>query len=178
MAVAWVMLATAPRQTAADLPRPEAAIVRCDPVTLSSAVGLTASVTIFVQDVADLYGLDVRLLFDPAVVQVIDADPTAAGVQIEPLGGFLAPDFVVRRTADNTTGLVRYAATQVFPSQPVSGSGAVARIDLVATRPGIVTVPFTQVELVSNDGGVIPVTTQACTWQFSQRHYLPLVMAP
>lgn len=157
--------------------RSNEAIVRCDPSTLNAFVGTTVSVTIYVQDVVDLYGLDVRLMFDPATVQVVDADPATAGVQIQPLSGFLSPDFVVRRSADNTTGLVRYAATQVAPSQPVNGSGAVARIDLRGVQPGAITVPFTQVELARNDGSTIPATTQACTWQFSQPRpiFLPLV---
>ena len=163
--------------TVVAIPRSEAATVRCDPSTLNASVGTTVSVTIFVQDVVDLYGLDVRLAFDPAYAQVVDSDPTASGVQIQPLSGFLSPDFVVRRSADNTTGLIRYAATQVSPSQPVSGSGAVARIDLRGTQPGIITVPITQVELARSDGSTIPATAQVCTWQFSQpRHrYLPLV---
>lgn len=154
-----------------------AAIVRCDPSALNAFVGTTVSVTIYVQDVVDLYGLDVRLMFDPAYVQAVDTDPATAGVQIQPLSGFLSPDFVVRRSADNTTGLVRYAATQVAPSQPVSGSGAVARIDLRAVQPGAITVPFPQVELARNNGTTIPATTQACTCQFSQPRpiFLPLV---
>jgi hypothetical protein len=99
-------------------------------------------------------------------------------VQIQPLGGFLSPDFVVRRTADNDTGLIRYAVTQVAPSPPVSGSGAVARIDLRGVQPGAITVPFTQVELARSDGSVIPATMQACTWRFSQPQlrYLPLII--
>lgn len=158
-------------------PRNNEAIVRCDPSTLNAFVGTTVSVTIYVQDVVDLYGLDVRLTFDPATVQVVDADPATAGVQIQPLSGFLSPDFVVRRSADNSTGLVRYAVTQVAPSQPVSGSGAVARIDLRGVQPGVIAVPFTQVELARNNGSSIPATTQTCTWQFSQPRpiFLPLV---
>ena len=134
-------------------------MVRCDPNPLGAAVGSTASVTIYVQDVAGLYGLDVRLQFDPAYAQVVDADPATPGVQIQPLGGFLSPDFVVRRSADNVTGLIHYAVTQVSPSPPVNGSGAVARIDLRGVQPGAITVPFTQVELARNDGSTIPATT-------------------
>lgn len=178
-AVAGLALALPPTLNAATVPSShnQTATVRCEPDLLLAAVGATASVTIYVQDVADLYGLDVRMQFDPAYAQVVDADPAAAGVQIQPLGGFLSPDFVVRRTADNATGLIRYAVTQVAPSPPVSGSGAVARIDLRGVQPGVINVPFTQVELVRNNGSAIPTTTQACTWQFSQprMRYLPLV---
>ena len=153
------------------------AIVRCDPSTLNALVGTTVSVTIYVENVVDLYGLDVRMVFDPLYAQVVDSDPVAPGVQIQPLDGFLSPDFVVRRSADNTTGQIRYAATQISPSQPVSGSGAVARIDLHGIQPGTIAVPITQVELARNDGTSIPATTEACAWQFSQPRplFLPLV---
>lgn len=154
------------------------ATVRCEPDPLIAPSGLPTSVTIYVQDVTDLFGLDVRMRFDPTYAQVIDADPNVAGVQIQPLSGFLSPDFVVRRIADNDVGLIRYAATQVAPSPPATGSGAVARIDLQGIRPGTDTILFPQVELVRNDGSAIPSTTEACTWQFNpmQLHYLPLII--
>jgi len=154
------------------------ATVRCEPDPLNVPVGATTSVTIYVQDVVDLFGLDVRMRFDPAYVQVVDADPATPGVQIQPLSGFLSPDFVVRRIADNETGLIRYALTQVAPSPPASGSGAVARIDLYGVQPGTLTIPFPQVELVRRDGSAIPAATEACTWQFNQPRlrYLPLII--
>lgn len=176
--VLWMGPAQAQSVAPVSLAQSQAAMVRCDPDPLNGIPGATASVTIFVQDVADLYGLDVIMQFDPAYAQVVDADPATAGVQIQPLGGFLSPDFVLRRTADNATGVIRYLVTQLAPSQPVSGSGAVARIDLRGVQPGAIAVPFLQIELARPDGTIIPATTQVCTWQFSQPRlrYLPLMV--
>lgn len=172
-----LVLPPALNAAATSPPQTQTTTVRCEPDLLIAAMGASASVAIYVQDVVDLYGLDVRMQFDPAYAQVVDADPGVSGVQIQPLSGFVSSDFVVRRSADNTTGVIHYAVTQVAPSPPASGSGAVARIELRGVQPGVIAVPFTQIELARNDGSIIPATTQACTWQFSQPRlrYLPLV---
>ena len=111
-------------------------IVRCEPASITVPVGVVMSLDLYVQDVGDLYGADVRLSFDPAVVRVVDADQNAAGVQIQPLSGFLKPDFVVRKVADNISGTIWYAATQVNPTLPVTGSGSLARVTLLPQATG------------------------------------------
>lgn len=86
--------------------------------------GQTAAVEVRVENVQDLYGLDIRIGFDPAVVEVVDADATQTGVQVRP-GDLLSVDFMIRNTVDNAQGTIWYALTQLNPSEPVSGSGAV-----------------------------------------------------
>ena len=75
-----------------------------------------------VADVQDLYGFEMHLRFDPAVVQVADSDPGTSGVQVAP-GDFLSADFVVQNRADNQAGTIDFAVTQLNPSEPKSGSG-------------------------------------------------------
>ena len=70
---------------------------------------------------ARLIRLDLALTFDPNVVEVVDADPNQAGVQAA-LGTFLDSGFVVLNAADNVTGTLRFAMTQLNPSQPKSGT--------------------------------------------------------
>jgi hypothetical protein len=98
-------------------------------------VGLTSAVTVDVRNVADLYGADVRLQFDPAVVEVVDADPRADGVQIQ-TGTFLDPGLVVRNVADNVKGTVWYALTQLNPSAPKSGQGRLFTVVFRGRKPG------------------------------------------
>ena len=70
----------------------------------------------YIDDVVGLNGVDLRIsFFNTAIAQVVDQLP-ATGVQIQPLNTFLQPDFVVRNTANNTAGTIRYAATQAFPN--------------------------------------------------------------
>jgi hypothetical protein len=155
-------------------------IVRCEPAAITVPVGLVVSLDLYVQDVGDLYGADVRLSFDPAVVKVVDADQSAAGVQIQPLSGFLKPDFVVRKVADNISGTIWYAATQVNPTLPVTGSGSLARVTLLPQATGAFSMPFTYQKLVRRNGVQITATSQDCWITFTEgavKHlYLPLIL--
>jgi hypothetical protein len=135
---------------------------------METAAGLneTATVTLFVENVADLYGADVRLTFDPTVLQVVDADAATAGVQNAPRADLLKPDFVVKRKACNAAspadedckagGLVWYAVTQVNPSAPATGSGALAAITFRRIAPGDAELRISYQELVTRSGQVIP----------------------
>jgi len=126
------------------------------PVSIS--VGQTVALAVKVADVEDLYGFDVQLRFDPSVVEAVDADPNAPGLQAV-AGDFLSPDFVVRNTLDTVTGTGQFAVTQVNPSEPKSGSGTLFTIYLsgvAADRTSPVEV--TEVILATRDGDVIPVS--------------------
>jgi hypothetical protein len=128
-------------------------------VPASSVVAPGEMVTIEVQvrDVVELYAMDIGLTFDPARLEVQDADgdPTN-GVQIEP-GDFLDPaqGFLVTRNADNITGEARYVLTLMAPAQPKSGSGVLARITFRARSPGSSTLELNAL-LVSFDSEPIP----------------------
>src|SRR3990172_4702348 len=107
-------------------------------VHVGSAVvgeGLTAAVAVEVRDIADLYGYDIALAFDPAAVEVVDADPAAEGVQAQ-LGGFLDLGFVLRNEADNAAGTVEVALTQLNPSAPKQGSGTLFVVTVRGRRAG------------------------------------------
>ena len=164
-------------------------IVRPDPVQASVAVGETVTINLYVQDVVDLYGVDVRLSFDSEVLQVVDAAPATDGVQITPLDTFLKPDFVARKKACNSAdpsdpecaagGLVWYAATQVNPSQPVSGSGPLAALTFRRIKAGDAVLKVNGHELVTRTGTVIPSQTlDGVITLETPRHqvYLPLVL--
>ena len=94
-------------------------VVRPDPLVTVVGIGGQVVVNIYIQDVQNLYGADIRLSFDPAVLEVQDANPAVSGVQIQPLSTFLKPDFVARNKACNVVdpadpgcqvaGIVRYA---------------------------------------------------------------------
>ncbi len=127
-------------------------------------------VEIWVRDVADLYGADVRFKFDPGILRVVDADPGSSGVQLTPLGGFLKPDFVARKIACNVAdpnnpdcaeaGFVWYAVTQTSPNMPVSGSGPLVAVDFVAIAPGASSLEIVYSKIVDRDGMALPGVTR------------------
>jgi hypothetical protein len=94
--------------------------------------GGTFTVTVVVSDVTDLYGAALQLTFDPSYVQVVDHDPSPAGVQITP-GSCPPPDFVVENIVDNSTGLINYDVSAISPSPACSDTGTIASITFQGT---------------------------------------------
>ena len=118
----------------------------------------TIAVEVRVSDVNELYGADVKVTFDPSVLEVVDADPVEDGIQVQ-AGSFLAPGFVVHDAADNTAGSLEYAVSQVAPSLPVNGSGVLFTIRFRAKSVATAsTLTFTLAELTDLDGLLLPVT--------------------
>lgn len=120
-----------PTKLAASLS--EAASVFLYPPPQTAAAGETVTVDIKIKNVSDLYGAEVHLAFDPALLKVVDADPIMDGVQIAPSTDFFpfapgqyfiepetgkkyyhaySPDtggyFVAQSEADNTAGTINY----------------------------------------------------------------------
>ncbi len=120
-------------------------------------VGETTTVTLGVENVSDLYGIQIILTFDPVLLEVQDADADEAGVQVA-LGSFLWPDFVICNAANNATGVVDFAFTQMAPRAPVSGSGVLAILVFRGKQPGTSALSFRQVLLSNTDGESIATT--------------------
>ena len=152
----------------AGLASPEdGAIARCEPLNASGPFDQDLAVEIYIQDVVDLYGADVQLSFDTAIAQVVDADSNLPGVQIQPLATFMVPGFVIKKEANNSAGTIWYAATQINPSPPVSGSGPLARVTFRAVAPGAFTLAVTSAQLSKAGGIPIPVTAVNCSVTFT-----------
>ena len=83
---------------------------------------MTSAIDVEVRVVRELYGADVQLRFDPAVLEVVDADDAVEGVQLQ-LDPFLDTDMVINNVVDNDAGTTWYALTQLNPSPPRSGDG-------------------------------------------------------
>lgn len=156
LALAAVLAAGLPAMAAPGAPA--VATVTLSPASATISGCETVAVEVRVNGVTDLYGADVRLQFDPTALEVVDADTLLPGIQIEP-GGFLAPPLsIARNTADNTLGTIQYAATQLNPTLPASGSGAIAIIYLRGRASGTSSLQFNLVQLAIRDAEEIPST--------------------
>jgi len=121
--------------------------------------GLTGAVVVSIRGVSQLYGADVQLAFDPAVLEVVDANPDRPGVQVG-LGPFLSPDMIVREAADNAAGTVHAAFTQINPAEPRDGSGDLFTVVFRARRSGVTTdVTVSSAVLADRNGMAIASTT-------------------
>jgi hypothetical protein len=114
------------------------------------------TVVIRIENATRLYGAEVHLAFDPARLEVQDADPDKEGGQIQ-AGDFPSPDFVVQNQADNTRGTLDYAVTQVAPREAVDGSGVLATVTVKGKDTSSLT--FVGAKLADPDGQEIPSQT-------------------
>jgi hypothetical protein len=135
-------------------------VVSVKPVRGNYRVGELIAVEVWAENITDLYGADVRLTFDSAKLTVVDADPARPGVQVTPRADLLSPDLVVRREADNQAGTIWYAATQLNPREPASGSGALFAFTLRVLSPGLHSVRIQYQQLSTRDAELIPADTQ------------------
>ena len=135
-----------------------APIVSLGTGVLEVPVGQTVPLPVSVADIQDLYGIEFHLRFDPAVVQVADADPSTNGVQVAE-GDFLSADFVAQNEVDNQAGTIDYAVMQVNPNEPRSGGGTLLTIQFQGVGAGRTSqLEVEAIILTTRDGDVIPVT--------------------
>jgi len=102
---------------------------------------------IVVSDVANLYGAEVYLTFDPAMLEVVDAAGDPA-FEIEP-GPFLDPaqGILGLNSADNVGGFIDYAVSLKDPATPAFDFGVLATVYFRPKATGTTTVQFDQVKL-------------------------------
>jgi hypothetical protein len=125
-------------------------LVRLEPATVGLRPGEQATVVVRVENVASLYGLEFHLQFDPKFIEIIDANPDKADVQIGE-GDFLKGGFVAVNRADNKTGAIDFAVTLLNPAGPVDGSGVIASITIKALAEGTSPLKIVQAILATRD---------------------------
>jgi hypothetical protein len=136
-------------------------LVSADPVRLEIVAGQVKTLHILLTNAHNIYGIDLQSSFDPAAVEILDADSGQTGIQMIP-GTFPKPDFIARNLADNTTGKLRYVATQLNPTPPGNGKGLVLSIQFrgkVAGKSSRLTI--TSVVVADRAGTRQTVTTRA-----------------
>ena len=131
-----------------------------EPATLDLAPGDEGTLEIHIGNVTELAGAEVHLTFDPALLEVGDADPSTEGTQIAH-GDFLSPDFIVQNTADPANGTVDYAIACIGLDKTASGSGILSRITFHALAEGETLITISGVLLSDAQGQPIAVETDS-----------------
>lgn len=153
---------------------PDATVVRVLSPSGPWGVGDTIHVEVRVEDVTSLWGVDIRLRFDPLFFTVLDSDPLLPGVQIMPESTFLVPDLVLYKDADNQTGVIRYVMTQLGSKPSADGSGVVFSFNIVANRAWDSTLVLTKYQLATKGGEPIPATPINAYYRINGTGYLYL----
>jgi len=95
------------------------------------------------------------------MLEIVDADPTAPGVQIHVGKTFATQGFVALNRADNASGTLDFAATLVAPAKPIEGALRVASFDVVGLKQGDTEIAFDVVKLASTQARAIKVESTA-----------------
>lgn len=122
------------------------------------------TVEVMAENVTDLYGLELHLKYDPAVLEIQDSQADQPGVQIE--AGTLLPvnqGFVVANQADASKGTILYALTLLNPAPAVSGSGPIARLNFKLLQNSSSVISVERSTLVSVNLETIPAETSPLT---------------
>jgi len=116
-------------------------------------VGQEVRVDVLVENAPIIYGADVQVIFDPVMLEVVDADEGTPGVQ-PGHGDFLDPEqsYILQYLANNATGVIDYALTLVNPAPPVQGDGLLAQITFRAKAEGQTTISIAE-GLFGNQAG-------------------------
>ena len=104
-------------------------------------IGEVFDVHILIANVSDLSTVDLNLEFDPAVANVVDANPaTPVAVEIFP-GNVFPGDVPLGNVADNVSGTIGYSI--LHSSSPAfTGSGLIATVRFVAVGSGSFALEF------------------------------------
>ena len=94
---------------------------------LTGKEGQGGSLFLKVTNVVNLYGANIELAYDPALIKVLDDDPTSAGIQFQ---AAFAPrnSYIVTANADNKQGRLQLAFTLTYPTPAISGDALLASI--------------------------------------------------
>jgi chitodextrinase len=142
-----------------------ASTLALSPTSNSATVGNTFTVNVMLDTTSQaIYGVDIYSLhFNPAILQVVDADGSTAGVQIA--AGSLMPTNQYN-SVNNSTGVIQFSQTPSTTGSNYTGSGVLATItfQVVGAGTSAVTFDFTSGSTVdTNVAGLYADTLTAVT---------------
>ena len=146
------LIAGSARPARADevVPAAGTAIIAILPVATSVDVGGTVTVEVWLQDVENFYGIDLRISFNPALLSVPSGSTTPLWEVFDSSSHFL-----LKNTADNDAGTLWLALTNVNPAEPFTGSGRVCTITFSGLAAGTSALEFYYAKGSTKDGGAI-----------------------
>lgn len=147
-----------------------ATVVRISPDETLLDPNATAEIEVWVDGVEDLWGFEIAIAFDADLIQIVDANPATAGVQVVP-GDFLESPgqhaMVAANDADNEAGTINFGISQFQdnqdPNLPTAktGSGVLLRFTILSEDVLDVTeLTISSVVLTDRNGMEISCTSE------------------
>ncbi|MFE5323465.1 glycerophosphodiester phosphodiesterase family protein [Paenibacillus sp. NPDC056579] len=128
--------------------------------------GESYELNVEVSGMKDVYGAAFKLHYDPALLEIADADSSIEGVQISK-GSWMSEGHVVQNAVDPATGIISFAQTLLGNSPGSAGSGNIAKIQFRVKGSDAKPVSFTPVEgsIKFADSNNNPIEVQASGYQ-------------
>lgn len=120
--------------------------VYVDPQTQKAAYNKLFSVNVNVTDVVDLYGFELKLQYDPAL---IDAVSITLGSVLNP------PTTIIEEEINETMGFLLFSAFSIGLAPPANGNGVLATLVFNATPGGNCYLDFLEMNLIEPSGALI-----------------------
>lgn len=136
--------------------------------------GVAVEIPIDIEDVVDLYGIEIELEFDPTFWEFEDADPRRTGIQ-PAIGTFLDPGMTLFSIIDMQEGRIHLVMSQVNPSQPKSGDGTIMVLYATAKKTGVTNFEVKKVELATRDG--LDIAVEGVDGQITIESQAPVLTA-
>jgi hypothetical protein len=152
-------------------------MVSFQPSAAKINAGDTVTLTIHMDTVTGLYGLQYKVLFNPQVLQVLDADPSMDGVQIGGSELFQGYGKFETNAVDNATGVITYVVTLVG-EHAITATGSLGWIAFQAQGDGASGVHFDPEWTALSDAQGFPIPSQwgsAHITVGSYKLWLPLI---
>ena len=137
-----------------------AGTVYLSPSSSTIDVGETVTVDVWINDTADLYGMDFCISFDGGIVSVPSNNATMLWEVLDPVYKWVlyntvtgAAESTCPCTPIPTDTLYHYLVTNLNPAEPFSGSGRFARLTFQGLSPGTTALQFCYVFGSTRSGG-------------------------
>jgi hypothetical protein len=132
--------------------------VRISPSSTQVAVNDSFSLEVYADNIGDLYGFETTIRFNPAVLEVLDADGGTAGVQVNRGSWLPGGAHVAVNSVDNGAGTIQFVATLIAPDPALNGSGALVSLPFRAKASGSSAIAIDALKLVNSSAVIIPVS--------------------
>jgi hypothetical protein len=124
-----------------------------NPSSTSLDAGQSATLTVRITDVTDLFAYDITLHYDPSVVEITSIEN----------GSFLTDGFTAAQILDKAAGTAQIAFTSIPPFSAQSGSGELASFKVKAKSNGSARISIENIQLLKKDASAIEATSSIGT---------------
>ncbi len=138
---------------------PNGPVVRVNPSNLVIPICEDEGIgSVNLENATNLIAVELQLHYDPAIAQVIDADPGETGVQVT-AGSVFSGGFIVENEVDTANGRISFAAT-LLGSNVINGNAELISVDWQPLATGSTALTLENILLVNNLLQAVPFTAQ------------------